>query len=443
MAVDYEDIVFRPFRYKIEEMSLVIPEYGEYKVDPITVTQILINKKFDTEIYPYFELSITLPNKIARAMQEHNIDIKCNFHLVGGYSKSVTDKDYSIDNYIEEEEIIWDQEVINKEFYVVISNGVNDITEYNDELAEEETYPNKEDSDEEENPQVTMESSRSIRMALYNENYLSGVKDVVNNVLRNATPMAAVMYLLSKCGVKDVLFEKPTNNTRISELLLRPISALENIDMVINNFSMHEGGTLLFFDLCRAYCINKSTKCNVWATNEMKRVHLMSMAKTAMNNALKEGCGVVDNEGYINITPNSYNFKNPSVMNDRIYGSNIVTIDTETGKINKKESDANTGSMGASYNVYVSNGGDSSYTNILHAMREDSVVAQFQFSNIDMDFFTPNKEFDITFDNEKLQKYQGSYRLSQAEFSLIGNGKTFSANALLTFKNDGKDQQKG
>ena len=443
MAVDYEDIVFRPFRYKIEDITLNIPEYGEYKVNPISVTQIILQKKFDTEIYPYFELTVVLPNKITRQMQEHNIDIKCNFHLVGGYSKAITDEDYSVDNYNEEEEIIWDQEVINQEFYVVISNGVNDITELNDESAEEEMYPEDEDLDEESYPQVMTESSRTIKMLLYNENYLAGIKDVINNVLRNATPMTAVMYILSKCGVKNVLFEKPTNNTSISELLLRPISAMENIDMIINNFSLHEGGTLLFFDLARAYCINKSTECKVWATNEMKKVHLMSMAKTAMQNALKEGCGVVDNEGYINITPNSYNFKNPSVMSDRLYGSNMVTIDTETGNITKQQSEAETGSMGSSYNVYISNGGDSSHTNILHTMRENSVVAQFQFSNVDIDFFTPNKEFDVTFDNEKLQKYQGKYRLSQAEFSLVGNGKTFSANALLTFKGDGQDQTIG
>ena len=130
-------------------------------------------------------------------------------------------------------------------------------------------------------------------------------------------------------------------------------------------------------------------------------------------------------------------------MSDRLYGSNMVTIDTETGNITKQQSEAETGSMGSSYNVYISNGGDSSHTNILHTMRENSVVAQFQFSNVDIDFFTPNKEFDVTFDNEKLQKYQGKYRLTQAEFSLVGNGKTFSANALLTFKGDGQDQTIG
>ena len=441
MAVEYDDIVFRPFRYKIEEMTLNIPEYGEYKVDPITVTQMQLIKKYDAEIYPYFELAITLPNKISREMQEHNIDIKCNLHIVGGYSKAITDDDYSIDTYIEEDEIVWDIEFLNQEFYVVIANGVNDITETVDEESEESI--NNEAVDDEGNPRITADSSRTIRMALYNESYLSGIKDVVNNVLRNATPMMAVMYLLSKSGVKNVLFEKPTNNTSISELLLRPISAMENIDMIINNFSLHEGGTLLFFDLARAYCINKSTKCNVWATNEMKKVHLMSMAKTAMQNAMKEGCAVVENEGYININPNSYNFKNPSVMNDRIYGSNIVTIDTETGKITKKESSANTGSMGSSYNVYISNGGDTNYTNILHGMREENVLAQFKFANVDIDFFTPNKEFDVTFDNEKLNKYQGNYRLAEAQFTFIGNGRTFAANALVTFKSYGESQSYG
>ena len=71
--MDFTSIKFRPYKYKIESFILTIPGLGDYNVDPKYITKIVIEKNYDRYIYPYFEVTMNVPNNVYRAAQKENI----------------------------------------------------------------------------------------------------------------------------------------------------------------------------------------------------------------------------------------------------------------------------------------------------------------------------------------------------------------------------------
>ena len=137
--MDFTSIKFRPYKYKVEKMTLKIPGYGDYEVDPKYVTRIIIDKDYDNYIQTYFELSMTVPNKVYRAANKENIDIRAYIHIVGGFSDIANiEEDYSPDNeYNEEDYIHWTDEIINANMYCFTDESTVDLSESIDKEAEE------------------------------------------------------------------------------------------------------------------------------------------------------------------------------------------------------------------------------------------------------------------------------------------------------------------
>ena len=102
--MDFTSIKFRPYKYKIESFILTIPGLGDYNVDPKYITKVVIEKNYDRYIYPYFEVTMNVPNNVYRAAQKENIDIRAYIHMVGGFSDiAMIIDDYSPDEVYNEE----------------------------------------------------------------------------------------------------------------------------------------------------------------------------------------------------------------------------------------------------------------------------------------------------------------------------------------------------
>ena len=70
--------VLKVAKYKIDKFTLTIEGYGDFDVKPIYISSIVMEKDYDDFSFPFFELTITIPNKIYRAMKKKNVKIKRN-----------------------------------------------------------------------------------------------------------------------------------------------------------------------------------------------------------------------------------------------------------------------------------------------------------------------------------------------------------------------------
>ena len=62
-------------KYKIDKMILYIEDFGEFEVEPQYIGSVVLEKDYDNYNFPFFELFVTVPNKVFRAMRKKNIQI--------------------------------------------------------------------------------------------------------------------------------------------------------------------------------------------------------------------------------------------------------------------------------------------------------------------------------------------------------------------------------
>ena len=422
--MDFTSIKFRPYKYKIESFTLMIPGLGDYNVDPKYITKVVIEKNYDRYIYPYFEVTMNVPNNVYRAAQKENIDIRAYIHMVGGFSDiAMIIDDYSPDEvYNEEDYINWTDEIINSNMYCFSGMSTVDVTEENDKKAEEETEASSE---------MSVSNNATLTVSLYNEDYLFKLKETVNTVLNGVTTTEAMAYILNKVGINKILCSPATNEQTYSELLLPPNSAAENMDYLANNYAMHECGTLVFFDFQRGYILNKDAECTAYETNEPKKTYITSVSREDESIFAKSGSAFIDNCGVVNLTAGSYQFSTPSVVNDQKYGSNIVSVDSRTGDVAQIECTASTSEKGGSTRVYTVESGEDSSVATASALKEASMQGNISMANTNFTFFNPNREIEIVMDNSNLNKYNGLYRVSSMSTTMAANAGVFSSSTSI------------
>ena len=76
--MDLSKINFCTCKYRIDQFDINIPGYGMYKVDPEYIQGIILEKEFDTHMFPYFEVTIQVPNKVLRYMRKNFGTCTCN-----------------------------------------------------------------------------------------------------------------------------------------------------------------------------------------------------------------------------------------------------------------------------------------------------------------------------------------------------------------------------
>lgn len=423
--MDFTSIKFRPYKYKVEKMTLKIPGYGDYEVDPKYVTRIIIDKDYDNYIYPYFEVSMTVPNKVYRAANKENIDIRAYIHIVGGFSDIANiEEDYSPDNeYNEEDYIHWTDEIVNANMYCFTDESTVDLSESIDKEAEE---------NDDTGGEMGITNNSVLTVSLYNEDYLFKLKETVNTVLNGVTTTEGMAYILNKVGVDHILCSPATNEQTYDELLLPPNSAAENLDYLANNYAMHECGTLVFFDFSRGYILNKDSECTAYETNESTTTYITSVTRNDQSVFAKSGSAFIDNCGVVNLTAGTYQFSTPSVVNDQKYGSNVVTVDSRTGEVNQLDSTATTGENGGSSQVYTVESGEDASVATAATLKQASMQGILNLSDTNFNFFYPNKEIVVTIDNTSLSKYNGSYRVSKMSAKLAACGGIMCSSVAIT-----------
>ena len=62
-------------KYKIDQFILYIEDYGEFEVESQYIGSVIIEKDYDNYKFPFFEVFLSVPNKVFRAMRKKNIQI--------------------------------------------------------------------------------------------------------------------------------------------------------------------------------------------------------------------------------------------------------------------------------------------------------------------------------------------------------------------------------
>lgn len=435
MSKDVKEIEYKTCKYKIEKCNLIIDGWGEHEVNPgEEISMMLLEKDFEKYMNPFFEIDLTVSNKLYRIMRKNNTKIKMYLNIRSALFKTA-------ENYVRDSNPGTNYDTfINDTFRVFLDDESARVDDPMQKEIERATSYGDDD------PNVTTYGSDShLRLLLLRDEDISGPKELYSAILTNATITDAVTYLLCRMGTpKKVLMSPSTNPTHYPQLKLPPIRIDEAVERLCNNYGMHENGSNLFLDFDRTYVLDRSNKCTAWAPNEYKVVHVVSIPPTE-DSIYRTGIHVADDERAYYTQMKSSETIGSSLTASEFFGHSLLVVDKATGTStivtisgNEMKLMPKTEKLSYDRTIVINTGNRDTISALKTRLSEQSMVWQVQLDNTMVQILKPNREFDFIFTDTESTRYNGTYRLARfaTTFSRAqesGDSEWFSTQTVATF----------
>ena len=420
-----DSINFRMCKYKMDRIQLTIPGLPKpYQVNTLAIGDIVIEKDFDGYQYPYFRVTIGVPNKVRRLMRKSHTQITAYVRMVYAYFKT-QDTIGLPDMHTQE------YTYLSENFYVFMEDHSPDVTMDVEEQIEKETLPD--------GIVTGFDNLTTIEILLYKKSDLNLVKQTPTKVYRNVTLLDSLVDYMNTVGMSKVLMTPPNNNLkRYRQFPYPPIRVDEQILRVCGDYGIHKCGTTLFFDFDKTYLIEKINKCTAWVPNEYKTIYVVEPTAAAQVSTIIQGCSYEsDHCGYCTMT--SATSSADSMEREQVFGSRMDVIDKKTGDYVDVSANTTTISGGGKKSrTITSYDGDASTA---YAMRqrmiEESNVLTAVLDGTDLTMLAPNKLYQLVFLSSNLSKHNGPYRLKKFTCAFHENDREwFTPTVLATFVGD-------
>ena len=328
--------------------------------------------------------------------------VKCKFEL---------DK-FGMDNEVEGDNV-GDQNVWNTEFSVFLNDD--------DASIDTESLEGVLDNNEGEFKMNDIENrnyftdQQVFEVYLYNTALLNASRKAVNKIYTSATMAKAAGHILTISGHKNVLMSPMENGSAYSELLIPNLPAYKALAYLDQYYGFYKRGASIYYDVDGLYIINPNGKATAVKKNEWPEVNFIvtqqvnSMPGNGMIRKEKQKCF------YINVPEENVSAQRPTDTKKLQFGENIKLVTTNDIAV------SNSGKGGNAYQAYQRSDDNKFASSIIQArMFENDSIIYIAGDSLDMNAFTINKTYHLTFEDSNKQKKYGkfNYRIAYAHHYL-------------------------
>lgn len=410
----------RAFLYKYRVDSFIVQVDGLSNAFPASYDQIesiIIEKDYENLMLPLFLVELWVPNYVYRAMTKQDAHTYVTVDMKMG----------SADEGLKLEEInkATFKSFIKDKFYALITNKSPQVLD---------TYVEKhEQTTDVYGVGAEYRDMVMVKMLLYKYSHWKSLSKVVNNVITSCTLIDALLYVINVSGLSNVLLSPPNNSKTYKEFIITPISPMEQIDRICNEYGFHNSGTVVFFDFDYIYIVNKSPECTAYVPNEYKTTYLMSNSVNNVSSTMTGGCVADANtKSYaLNIIGETINIEDLTEANNQIYGNNFTIIDTKSGSVKNVRSNTGASSVGQ---VVMINKGDDTSDAAKSRISEAKTIMRLGFSHIDLNMLAVNKCFITSFQDSRFAKYNKKVRLCKMTCMFSKEGGYFTPLVTCEFR---------
>ena len=286
-----------------------------------------------------------------------------------------------------------------------------------------------------------LESENILNVFLFQKSLMNASNKTVNAVFTRDNIQNMVAQLLTETGHKRVLIS-PMENTKIYEELLVPAFTCYKAVMFLDQyFGFYKTGGMIYYDVDTLYILNTNGKCRAKQQDEWPETMFIvtESPRSLPGNAMV----IRPNEKvfYCNIAEASLNVQNyANTMNEK-YGSTAKIVVTDDTAINTTEAEQDYIDQRNTTYAYITKEDNQFTADIMKArMEENQANVMINANNLDIQAFTPNKTFKLTFDDTTKQEKYGKYvyRLSYAyHIMVMESGYFYSSKHRIVLKRCG------
>jgi hypothetical protein len=406
------------YKYKIVRIDILIPGKDTITVSYNNIGGIIIEKDFDNCIHPIFEIKLALHPIDIYDILDNKDTVKFNIRLDKYAFSSENNNEY-----------LYRDLSFNETFTIYMDDNT---VQMDKELYKKtkEVKGNRVDIDD---------ISETYSFFLFKEKDIDSARLMINNIITDCNMTDVITYLLSSSGCNNVLMTPMDNQNTYNEIILYPVTLLDNITRLDHHYGFYRYGLLFFMDINRIYFIDKRGRNTAYSRGEFTDVFIYSY-RASRQESMSGGFEVSKSEKMykMNILTSMISMKTSGYIMNETIGTNLIMVDSLNDNIN--EVDVDIKHKGSSKSVVVDrleNGHDTNEYIEFESnarLKEGESIFEVSFAGIDMDILTPNKRYTFVFeDSENQKRVGGVYRLSRVITHLMPKGTSMNVTATCTF----------
>ncbi|MCM1221210.1 MAG: hypothetical protein NC548_42700 [Lachnospiraceae bacterium] len=363
---------------------------------------------YEVNIRSILKLTVRLDVRRKLWLLKNKRDIICKFEL----AKIGIDPD--LEEYVTDEEPVW-----NLEFGIYF----NDEDEAIDTNALEERLK----SNENEHPEIDyledenyFESQNMLDIFMFNQALLNASTKTYNEIYTADILQQAIGRLLTQTKHKNVLMSPIENGDTYKELLVPAMPAYKGLIYLDQYYGMYKKGALIFYDLEWLYIINPNGK--VTAKREDEWTETTFLVSKIENAVPGNGMTRIPDEKifYVNLSEMDINPQKFSMTANATLGSEAKIVISDDVEIEIEDAEQ---SYIDQRNEYISRRrkSDNKFAvDIAKArMEENECILYISAENLDVTAFSPNKKYQIAFEETSKQEKYGKYKYRLAYFYTV------------------------
>lgn len=404
-------------RYKVSELKLLI---GDTVIDiqPFQVKNISLENNYETDIFPLFKLTLVLNPKVYFNILKNKNEIKFKIRIQKYYRDLTTGVN------------TMDVDYIHDTFVVFLDD---DESQFNEELykTRREVEGYKEDT-------VSLfEMDTPVDFFLFREDYANNLRKTVNKIFKNCDITTVIGWLFYNAGMDKLLISPLDNRRKIPTIVIPPMQVFNALRFLDVQYGFYGQGSMIFFDVYRAYILNYRVGCTAWEEHEWQHSTIYVLDRNNKDN--RTACWIKredDNNHYTIVQDEHVRVMNTSIVDNVVSGSSPNAIDSANDDVYKFDSSTTVTRNGVNYNTF-HNDTSNSYIGSTYATQKAGVgtVITVGMNDFNIDAILPNKDFMFVFEESKAnEKYKGQYKISSSFIQFIKDGEDYSISASCVFK---------
>lgn len=390
-------------KYKVP--SLIFMKGDEkYVTDASSVLTIEKLDDYEFNLRSIIKISMRMDIRRKIWLMKNKKEITCKFEIdrIG--------MDNTVEDYNTGSELIF-----NEEFGIYF----NDDDEATDTKIMEERIAMNEDSDFLTNDISTenyYETQNMLDIYLFPSKLLNASKNMFNDVLTEDTLQQFVGKILTVTKhPPKILMSKFENDEVYKELLCPALPAYKALIYLDQYYGFYKKGALIYYDVDCLYILNRNGKLTAKRDGEWGETTIMA---TKLDSSMP-GNGMIRKPGeqkyYAMVPEANINPQKPSTQNNASLGSEAKIVVTDDITVNVAEADQSYVDQRNESIAYQSKNDNKYSADMVKArMEENESIIYISGENLDIGAFTPNKVYNIVFEETtKQQKYgQNKYQLA-------------------------------
>lgn len=404
-------------RYKVSELKLLINDVV-IDVQPFQVRNISIENNFETDIFPLFKLTLVLNPKVYFNILKNKNEIKFKIRIQKYYKDLSTGVN------------TMDVDYIHDTFVVFLDD---DESQFNEEL-----YKTRREAEGYTGDTVNLfEMDTPVDFFLFREIYVNNLRKTVNKIFSNCTITTVIAWLFYNAGMSGLLISALDNRSIIPTVVIPPMHVFNALRFLDVQYGFYGQGSLIYFDVYRAYILNYRIGCTAWEEHEWKNSTIYVLDRSNKDN--RTACWIKrndDNNHYTIVQDEHVRAMNTSIVDNVINGSSPNVIDAANSDNYKFTSSELVTRGNSNYNTF-NNDTSNSFIGSTYATQKAGVgvVITVGMNDFNIDAILPNKDFRFIFEESKAnEKYKGQYKISSSFVQFIKDGDDYSISASCVFK---------